>query len=383
MRRIVIEETTLRDGEQTPGVNFFMEDRLEIAHALSEILTEDDVLDSGFPAASELDAAAIHALKSVNKKQFILATGRMRQGDIDITRDTLAGCDKRQMALIVPSSKLHREEKLGLSDDALIDTATSAVRYARRFFPTVTIGMEDATRTEPEFLVRLTDALIEAGAGVITYADTVGGCDPWSYGELFAMLRRRVANIDRLDGLGAHCHDDLGLALANSLAALRAGANRLGCAFNGLGERAGNAATEEVLMCFKLHDALPNPNRDRYGYDKIKACSELVARLSGVAVQKHKAVVGEHCFAHESGIHQDGLLKNPKMYEAYDPRVIGVPGHTFVLGKQSGRRALASRLTALGVSVDEGKMDDLFARFKRMAERKKQIVDADLLELLS
>lgn len=382
MSTIVVEETTLRDGEQTPDVNFMLEERVEIALALSELLTEDDALDAGFPAASAVDTRAIREIGRVCRHQAVVAVARMVVSDIDACREALAGCARPQIAIVVPSSELHRKIKLGVTEDALLEMAVGAVRYARRHLPCVSVAVEDATRTDIDVLVRLMDRVIDAGAEVVALADTIGTANPWTYGAMFAELRARVANIDRLSQLGAHCHDDLGLALANSLAALRAGANRVSCAFNGLGERAGNTATEELLMFFHTSDLIPNPNRARYRYDRIHHCSQLVQRTAGLSVQATKAVVGRNCFRHESGIHQDGLLKDLATYQLFAPEVVGRTGPEYVLGKHSGRHAFFKRLGELGVSLDRHDMDEVFADFKRLAETKKKLTDEDLLGLV-
>ena len=297
---ITIEETTLRDGEQMPGVTFLRDEKIHIAEHLERLLLAEDTLDIGFPATSADEAATVSDLVRRIRSPYLLGVSRMREADIEATRDAMCHCDKRVIALVVPVSELHRRSKLGLDDDeALIDMACVAVRHARRFFPFVAVALEDATGPPIGFLAEIVESVIRCGATIVTVADTVGIADPWSYGEIFAALVRDVRNIGELTSLGAHCHNDLGFATANSIAAVRAGANRIGCAMNGIGERAGNAATEEVLIALHIGQEMHGiPNTDGRRYDLITEISRLVSELSGVIVPPNKAIVGANCFRH-------------------------------------------------------------------------------------
>jgi 2-isopropylmalate synthase len=364
-RKVYIMETTLRDGEQAPYVNFFPSERLQIAQSLAELLTDDDTLDVGFPASSRAEFDSIVTIGRQVGGIHLLALARMVERDIDMAYEALRDNARRRIALIVPTSDAHRQFKLGITGDELVSRAVNSLRYARRFFGYVEVGFEDATRSRREFIFELATRLIAEGATCVCLPDTIGCTTPAEYGALFAAFRSEVPNIGDLQYLEAHCHNDLGLGLANCLAALQNGANMAGTAFNGIGERAGNTSTEELLMVMRIKpQAFPNANTPRYGYHRIAACSALVERCSGLRLQAHKAIVGANCYRHESGIHQDGLLKDPSLYQLSRPDVIGASVEPIVIGKHSGAKGMRQCLQRLGFAADAAQAATVLATIK-------------------
>ncbi len=381
--KIYLEDTTLRDGEQSPSVNFFFQEKLEIAQMISEILSEDDALDTGFPATSQDDIKAVQSISKIVTKNYLMVISRMKKFDIDTAYEALKNAKKKKIGLIIPTSPAHRKFKLNVEPEELIEMAVKHIKYAQKYFDEVEVGYEDGSRTEMEFILRLSEKLIDTGVCSITIADTLGCATPWDFGDFFTQMRNRIPNIDKLSFLGAHCHNDMGLALANSLAAVRSGANKVGCAFNGLGERAGNTSTEELLMAFYLKpDLMKNANRDKYGYNKILKCSKLVEKYSGIQVQKNKAIVGDNCYIHESGIHQDGILKSKDTYQLFDPAIVGYDGEIFVFGKHSGRNGLLYKLKKLGIDPQNIDIDCFYKEFKAYCDTNKKITDNDILNLV-
>jgi 2-isopropylmalate synthase len=382
--KVCIEDTTLRDGEQTPTVNLFSKEKIEIAHVLEEILTEDDTIDAGFPVAARLDKQTVEEICKTIKKPYILAICRLKEADIDLTCDALRHSKKGKVGLIIPTSDYHLKFKLNMSQHDLLQTVVRCIRHAKKHSQLVDVGFEDCTRTEIEFILRMTETVIAEGVNSIMIADTIGFMTPREFGGIFHHLKNRVPNIDKLNLLGAHCHNDMGLALANSIEAIHNGANYIGCAFNGLGERAGNTSTEELLMFFKLKsNVINNINSKYYRYDQIISCSNLVANYSGIAVQKTKPIVGEHCYLHESGIHQDGLIKDKTVYQLYEPSLVGYRGRMFSFGKYSGKRGLEYQLKVLGLDPEKVDMNRYTAVFKEFAESKKHISDEDLISIFN
>lgn len=380
--KVYLEETTLRDGEQTPSVNYFIEEKIDIASMLSEILSEDDTIDAGFPATSQNDFNSVKAISKVIFKNYIMVISRMRESDIDIANEALKDAKKKKIGLIIPTSPIHRKLKLNKEPQEIIEMAVKHIKYAKKYFEEVEVGYEDGSRTELEFLLKISEEIIKAGACSITIADTLGCATPWEFGDIFTQMRNRVPNIDKLSFLGAHCHNDMGLALANSLEALKMGANKIGCAFNGLGERAGNASTEELLMAFYLKpEHIKNVNRDKYQYSKIMECSKLIERYSGIQVQKTKAIVGDNCYIHESGIHQDGILKDKDTYQLFNPSIAGYKGDIFTFGKHSGRNGLLYKLQKLGIDAQEIDIDYFYEEFKAYCDNNKRITDEDIISL--
>ncbi|MEO3715079.1 LeuA family protein [Roseateles flavus] len=381
-RKIYLMETTLRDGEQAPYVNFFAPERLLIAKALADTLTEDDTLDVGFPASSKAEFDSIASISREVGHLHLLGLARMVERDIDAVRESLGDHPRRRIALIVPTSDSHRQFKLGITQEELVTRAVTSLRYARRFFDYVEVGFEDATRSRREFIFELATRLIAEGATCVCLPDTIGCATPEEYGDLFAAMRSQVPNIGNLEYLEAHCHNDLGLALANCLAALRNGANMAGTAFNGIGERAGNTSTEELLMVMRTKpEAYPNVNTDRYAYHKIAECSALVERCSGLKVQAHKAIVGANCYRHESGIHQDGLLKAPALYQAFGPDVIGATVEQIVIGKHSGVNGMRQCLQRLGIAADATQAAEVLRAVKERLATKRSVDDDEILAL--
>jgi len=376
--RVIILDTTLRDGEQSPGVNLSVPEKLEIARLLAAMNV--DVIEAGFPVASPGDAGAVAAVARKVKGPVIAALARTTAGDIDAAWEAVRGAERPRLHVFVSTSNVHMRYMLQRSPDQVLEMAVAGVRHARRYCPDVEFSAQDATRTDPAFLYRILSAAIEAGATTINVPDTVGYTTP---GEFYLLLRgvlEHVPNIERAV-LSVHCHNDLGLAVANCLAALQAGARQVECTVNGIGERAGNAALEELVMalkvrgdCLKLASAVATHH--------IHRISRLVASLTGMRVQPNKAIVGANAFAHESGIHQDGVLKERTTYEIMRPQDIGLTGGSLVLGKHSGRHALREHLSAAGFQLDDHELSRVFTRFKELADRKKELTDRDILALV-
>ncbi|WP_341501758.1 2-isopropylmalate synthase [Gallaecimonas sp. GXIMD4217] len=377
--RVVIFDTTLRDGEQSPGCSMTLAQKLKLAGALAELGV--DVIEAGFAAASPDDFEAVKAIADSIQGPAICALARCHDGDIDQAGRALAGAERRRIHVFIATSPCHREHKLKLDKEQIIARAVAGIRRARTWTDDVEFSAEDALRTEPEFLAQVVEAAIDAGASTVNIPDTVGYTSPTEMAERIRYLKLHVANIDKAV-ISAHCHNDLGMAVANSLAAVAAGARQVECTLTGIGERAGNAALEEVVMALKTR-------ADHYGCHTginsrrlLPACRQL-ASVIGQAIPRNKAIVGDNAFAHESGIHQHGMLQSRDTYEIMDPADIGLVRSELVLGKHSGRHALADRLRALGHSPDAARLDELFARFKALADRKRQIYDADIEALLA
>ena len=372
--RVRIFDTTLRDGEQAPGFSMDRRAKLCMAQALETLGV--DILEAGFPQASPDDFAAVAEIARTLRNTTVCALARCQEGDIDTSARALEHAHQSRIHLFLSTSPLHREHKLGMSKSQVLDTAVASIERARRYCADVEFSAEDALRTEPDFLVEVFSAAIAAGATTLNAPDTVGYTTPAEMVELFTYLRKNVRDA-RKAVFSTHCHDDLGMAVANSLAAVSAGARQVECTINGIGERAGNAALEEIVMALKVRA----PHFGLYtGIDtrKLSPTSRLLTQITGQAVPRNKAVVGENAFAHESGIHQHGMLKHRGTYEIMRPQDVGIAETTLVLGKHSGRHALRQRLQALGHTVDDSAMDDIFARFKALADRKREIRDEDL-----
>ena len=369
-----IFDTTLRDGEQAPGFSMDRRAKLCMAQALETLGV--DILEAGFPQASPDDFAAVDEIARSLRHTTVAALARCQTGDIDTAARALERAHRSRIHLFLSTSPLHREHKLGMSKQQVLDTAVASILHARKYCADVEFSAEDALRTEPEFLVEVFSAAIAAGATTVNVPDTVGYTTPAEIYELFAYLRQNVRDAHKAV-FSSHCHDDLGMAVANSLAAVSAGARQVECTINGIGERAGNAALEEIVMALKVrapHFGLST------GIDthKLYPTSRLLSQITGQAVQRNKAVVGDNAFAHESGIHQHGMLKHRNTYEIMRPEDVGIAETTLVLGKHSGRHALRQRLQALGHTLEEAELDGVFKRFKALADRKREIRDEDL-----
>ncbi len=376
--RIIIFDTTLRDGEQCPGASLNVGQKLEVARQLARLRV--DVIEGGFAYASPGDAEAITLMSREIKGPVICSLARSTKDDIDAAAKALKAARRKRIHVFLATSKIHMQYKLRKSPEEVLQQAAWAVGYARKFADDVEFSPEDATRSEPEFLYRVLEAVITAGARTVNIPDTVGYAVPAQFGSLIAGIRNHVSNIQQAV-ISVHCHNDLGLSTANSLAAIESGARQIECTINGLGERAGNASLEELVMTLKTR-------RDFFGVEtgvdtrQIYRTSRLVSQLTGMVVQPNKAIVGENAFRHESGIHQDGVLKRRQTYEIMTPQEIGWRESQLVLGKHSGRHAFAERLKTLGAALPAEALNRAFAQFKQLADKKKEIFDEDLLAIV-
>ena len=375
---VAIFDTTLRDGEQSPGCSMSVAQKLRLARSLAELGV--DVIEAGFAAASRQDFDAVRQIAELVGGTRICALARCNPDDIDLAASALAPAAAARIHVFIATSPIHREHKLGLSRAEVIERAVDGVRRARERCDDVEFSAEDAIRTEPEFLAEVMAAVIEAGAGTVNVPDTVGYTTPEEMHACISRLRRDVAGIEKVV-ISAHCHNDLGLAVANSLAAVRAGARQVECTISGIGERAGNAALEEVVMALKTRGDLFELET-AVDTRKLYPVSRQLAAVIGSFVPRNKAIIGDNAFAHEAGIHQHGMLAHRETYEIMRPEDVGISRSTLVLGKHSGRHALADRVRELGFSVSDTEMKRLFARFKQLAERKRQVFDADIEALV-
>lgn len=374
MRKIYVFDTTLRDGEQSPGVNLNTQEKIDIALQLERLRV--DRIEAGFPIASPGDLASVRAVGRVVTQATVIGLARARTGDIDAVYDALRGAVDPCIHVFLATSPIHRQHKLRMDKSQVLETAEQAIRYARKFFDKVEFSPEDAGRTEIQFLCEVTAMAIRAGATVVNIPDTVGYMMPHEFGNIFKVLRERVPGIERI-ALSAHCHDDLGLATANALAAIQNGADQIEGTINGIGERAGNTAIEEVALALATRPMLFEA-QTTLELSEIYKTSRLVSQLTGMPVPGNKAIVGANAFAHESGIHQDGMLKEKSTYEIIRPETIGLRESKLVLGKHSGRHAFREKLLDLGYPLAEQALDDAFATFKLLADKKKTVTDDDL-----
>jgi 2-isopropylmalate synthase len=376
--QIRVFDTTLRDGEQSPGCSMNVEEKLRMAHQLDRLGV--DVIEAGFPIASEGDFAAVRTIAAALRRPIIAALARACAEDIERAWEAVQAAAYPRLHLFLATSDVHLEYKLRISRQQCLERAAQSVARARTLCDDVEFSPEDSTRTDRDFLCQVVEAVIAAGATTINIPDTVGYATPAEFGELIQTLRQRVRGIQKAV-ISAHCHDDLGLAVANSLAAISQGAGQVECTINGIGERAGNAALEEVVMALRVRP-------DRLPYDtavvakELYPTSTLLSEITRVGVQPNKAIIGRNAFAHEAGIHQDGVLKNPLTYEIMIPQSVGVPDSRLVLGKHSGRHALGLRYEQLGYRFEARELDDIYRRFVALADRIKQIEDYHLLDLI-
>lgn len=378
--KLTIFDTTLRDGEQSPGASMNADEKLRIAKALERLRV--DVIEAGFPVASPDDFEAVRRIAGEIRDCRVCGLARAIDGDIDRAGEALAGARAPRIHTFIATSPIHMRAKLRMTPDEVLERAVAAVRRARQRADDVEFSPEDAGRSDPDFLCRVVEAAIEAGARTINIPDTVGYNMPEQFGELVGGLLRRVPNAD-LAVFSVHCHNDLGLAVANSLAAVRQGARQVECTINGLGERAGNAALEELVMAIKTRADLFGCET-RIDAREIVPTSRLVSGVTGFPVQPNKAIVGANAFAHESGIHQDGVLKKRETYEIMRAEDVGWSRNRIVLGKHSGRNAFRTRLAELGIDPgDDARLNEAFARFKALADKKREIFDEDLHTLMS
>ncbi len=378
--RLVIFDTTLRDGEQSPGASMTREEKVRIARQLERMGV--DVIEAGFPAASNGDFEAVRAVADAIRESTVCGLARAIKTDIDRTGEALHGAGNTRIHTFIATSPIHMQNKLRMNPDQVIEQAVKAVKWARQYTDDIEFSPEDAGRSEPDFLCRVLEAVIDAGARTLNIPDTVGYTMPEQFGQLIRSLRERIPNSDKAV-FSVHCHNDLGLAVANSLAAVMNGARQVECTINGLGERAGNAALEEIVMAVRTRQDY-FPCDTRIDTTHIVPASKLVSSITGFPVQPNKAIVGANAFAHESGIHQDGVLKHRETYEIMRAEDVGWGANKLLLGKHSGRNAFRNRLKELGVELEsEERLNATFMRFKDLADKKHEIFDEDLHALVS
>jgi 2-isopropylmalate synthase len=376
--RITIFDTTLRDGEQSPGCSMNQQEKLRLAQQLDRLGV--DVIEAGFPIASDGDFESVKAIAGMVRRPIIAGLARACRPDIERAWEALQGAARPRIHVFLATSDIHLKYKLRITRDECVEQAQDAIGFAKSLCDDVEFSPEDATRTDTKFLCRVLDAVVEAGATTLNIPDTVGYTVPAEFGELITTIRQRVKGIENVT-ISAHCHNDLGMAVANALAAVAAGARQVECTINGIGERAGNASLEEIVMAMRVRP-------DRFAYEtgvvgeQIFAASQMLSEITGVPVQPNKAIIGRNAFAHEAGIHQDGVLKNPLTYEIMTPKSVGVPDSRLVLGKHSGRHALSIRCDQLGYQFDRRGLDDIYRRFVRLADKIKHVEDHHLLELI-
>lgn len=376
--RLTIFDTTLRDGEQAPGFSMRIDEKLRLARQLAALGV--DIIEAGFPIASDADAEAVRMIATHVRGPVIAGLARCNKADIDRAGWSLAPAPRRRIHTFIATSDLHLERKLRITRDACLDAAVAAIHRARRYTDDVQFSAEDATRSDPDFLCRVIEEVISAGCTTINLPDTVGYSTPEEIAAFFHAVITRVPNA-RHATFSVHCHDDLGLAVANTLAAVGAGARQVECTINGIGERAGNASLEEVVMATRVRaDRLPYAT----GVDsrQIYASSQLLTALTGEGVQANKAIVGRNAFAHEAGIHQDGMLKDRRTYEIMRPEEVGVPQATLVLGKHSGRHAVKRRCEQIGLALEGRELDKVYRAIIALADREKTVGDRDLADIV-
>lgn len=378
MTTIKIFDTTLRDGEQSPGVNLNQLEKLEIAKQLERLGV--DVMEAGFPASSQGDFDAVKKIADTIKTSTVAALARANTRDIDRAWDAIKGAKSPRIHVFIATSPIHMKDKLRKTPEEVIDIAVNMVSYAKSKCDDVEFSAEDASRSELPFLADIIEKVIDVGATVINLPDTVGYTTPKEYGAMFKYVKENVPNINQVD-LSTHCHNDLGMALINSIAAVENGATQVEGTINGIGERAGNVALEELAVTFEIRKDF-YPFETNLTLNEIKRTSDIISKLTGMVVPGNKAVVGRNAFAHESGIHQDGVLKNAQTYEIITPELVGVTSNNLVLGKHSGRHAFKDKIKQLGFKLDEEKMSVAFKQFKELTDRKKEVTDDDLFVIL-
>ncbi len=376
--QVKVFDTTLRDGEQSPGCSMNLDEKVEVAKQLERLKV--DVMEAGFAIASPGDLAAIQAVCAEVKDVVVASLARALPKDIDVAWEAVAKANAPRIHTFIATSPIHMEHKLRKTPEQVLEQTIEMVKYAKKYCSDVEFSAEDATRSDPEFLYRIFEAAIAAGATVVNVPDTVGYTTPTEMEALIKGIRNNVPNIDKAE-LAVHCHDDLGLGVANTLAAIRAGVTQAECTINGIGERAGNAALEEIVMALKTRQDLYQVDT-RIDTTQIYRTSRLVATLTGSEVQANKAIVGANAFAHEAGIHQHGVLANKKTYEIMTPASIGLSENKMVLGKHSGRHAFEDRLVHMGYTLAKDKLDAAFEQFKILADKKKVVADEDIEALV-
>ena len=373
-RKIRIFDTTLRDGEQCPGASMNKEEKLTVARQLARLNV--DIIEAGFPIASEDDFEGVRLIAGEVKGPVIAGLARARKEDIERAGEALKAAERLRIHTFIATSEIHMQRKLRMDKEDVLAAAVEAVRLARQFTDDVEFSAEDASRSDVDFLCRIIEATIKAGAGTINIPDTVGYSLPSEFGELIRTIMNNVPNVGDAV-ISVHCHNDLGLAVANSLSAVLSGAGQVECTINGIGERAGNASLEEVVMALKTRGHFFNADTDIVTQE-IHKTSRLVSTITGMVVQPNKAIVGANAFAHEAGIHQDGLLKDKRTYEIMTPESVGITTHKLVLGKHSGSHAFKNKLVDMGYNLSDDEIKKAFERFKRLADQKKEVFEEDI-----
>src|SRR6202000_1479019 len=378
LKKIKIFDTTLRDGEQSPGAAMTHEEKMRIAELLDEMGV--DIIEAGFPISSPADLKAVSEIAKIVKRASVCGLSRAGFKDIDRAGEALKGAVKPRIHTFISTSPVHMKHKLQRGENAVLEAIGASVTRARSFTDDVQWSAEDATRTVPDFLCKAVEVAIHSGATTINIPDTVGYSTPQEYFEIVTMLRNRVPDADKVT-FSTHCHNDLGLAVANSLAGVLAGARQVECTINGIGERAGNAALEEIVMALKVRKDIM-PFSTGINTTMLNRVSKLVSNVTGFPVQYNKAIVGKNAFSHESGIHQDGMLKNVETYEIMRPEDVGVNATSLMLGKLSGRHAFKDKLESMGYVLETEAFEDAFKRFKDLADKKKHVFDEDIAALV-
>lgn len=376
--RVLIFDTTLRDGEQSPGCSMTLPEKLRIARALADLGV--DIIEAGFPVASKGDWESVNTIAREVQGPVIAGLARCNAEDIDLCWKAVKDAAKPRIHVFLATSAIHRQYKLNMAKEEIIKTAVAGVRHARALCADVEFSTEDASRTELEFLAEVVEAVVAAGATTINVPDTVGYAVPEEYGEIFRYLKKNVRGIDPVV-LSVHCHNDLGMAVANSLAGVMGGARQIECTINGIGERAGNAALEEIVMAMRVRDQFYGLHTNILS-QKLYPASRLLSSITGMPIPRNKAIIGENAFAHESGIHQHGVLKNASTYEIMRPQDVGLNRNSLVLGKHSGRAAFRDRVTTLGFELTDGELNRVFEDFKALADTKKELFDGDIEALV-
>lgn len=374
---IKIFDTTLRDGEQSPGFSMNQDEKLRLALQLERL--QVDVIEAGFPIASEGDFNTVRAISEQIKSSTVAALCRTTQKDIDRAAASVEPAAQPRIHTFIATSDIHMTHKLKKSRDEVLESAVGAVEHAKKFCDEVEFSAEDASRSDAEFLYRVFEAVIDAGAKVVNVPDTVGYAMPWEFGQLIKGIKENVPNIDQAT-LSVHCHNDLGVGVANSLIAMRNGAQQIECTINGIGERAGNASLEEIVMAIATRD---DDRKTDVVTEQLVPSSRLLSEITGHNVQPNKAIVGDNAFAHEAGIHQHGVLNNPLTYEIMTPKSVGLKGNKIVLGKHSGRFALNKKLQKMGYSLGKSELNQVYMKFTDLADEKKRVSKNDLLNLIS
>jgi len=374
---IKIFDTTLRDGEQSPGFSMNQDDKLRLALQLERL--QVDVIEAGFPIASEGDYNTVRAISKNIQHSTVAALCRTKQKDIDRAAAAIELAAKPRIHTFIATSDIHMEHKLKKNRDEVLEDAVQAVEHATKFCEEVEFSAEDASRSDPQFLYQIFEAVINAGAQIINVPDTVGYAMPWEFGTLIRNIRKNVSNIEQAT-LSVHCHNDLGVGVANSLMAIRNGAEQVECTINGIGERAGNASLEEIVMSIATRDINRETNIQT---EQLVPSSKLLTAVTGHNVQPNKAIVGDNAFAHEAGIHQHGILNNPMTYEIMTPKSVGLESNKIVLGKHSGRFALNRKLQKMGYNLGKEELNQVYVEFTRVADEQKRVKKNDLLNLIS